>query len=112
MNRTIQTIHQVLCVFAIPVLLALTPGQASGKPTVTYIPDKEQVKEIVLENNSHRYTIAIDNAVKLVSILDKSSGYDYLVKNEKRNKVKKTEQGLIILPQQIVTKRLRKTSAG
>ena len=82
MNRTIQTIHQVLCVFAIPVLLALTPGQASGKPTVTYIPDKEQVKEIVLENNSHRYTIAIDNAVKLVSILDKSSGYDYLVKNE------------------------------
>ena len=82
MNKTIQTIHQVLSVFAIPVLLALTPGQVSGKPTVTYIPDKEQVKEIVLENNSHRYTIAIDNAVKLVSILDKSSGYDYLVKNE------------------------------
>jgi len=82
MNKTIQIINKVFTIGAIPILLALTPRQVSGKTTVTYVPDKEQVKEIVLENKSLRYTITINNAVKLVSILDKSSGYDYLEKNE------------------------------
>ena len=82
MNKTIQIINKVFTIGAIPILLALTPRQVSGKTTVTYVPDKEQVKEIVLENKSLRYTITINNAVKLVSILDKSSGYDYLGKNE------------------------------
>ena len=82
MNKTIQIINKVFTIGGIPILLALTPCQVSGKTTVTYVPDKEQVKEIVLENKSLRYTITINNAVKLVSILDKSSGYDYLGNNE------------------------------
>ena len=54
----------------------------SAQPYVKFIPDKDQVKEVVLENNSYRYTIAIGNAVKLTSMLDKSTGYDYMKNNE------------------------------
>ncbi|MEC9456044.1 MAG: hypothetical protein VX537_01305 [Candidatus Neomarinimicrobiota bacterium] len=84
MKKVIRLFCKVFSVSAIPVLLSLTLGQLMAKSTITlkYVPDKEQVKEIILENTSHQYTITIDNAVRLVSIIDKLSGYDYLENNE------------------------------
>ena len=69
----------------IPIVLLISLFHFSiipAQPYVKFIPDKDQVKEVVLENNSYRYTIAIGNAVKLTSMLDKSTGYDYMKNNE------------------------------
>ena len=69
----------------IPIVLLISLfhfSLMSAQPYVKFIPDKDQVKEVVLENNSYRYIIAIDNAVKLISMLDKSTGYDYMKNNE------------------------------
>jgi len=45
------------------IIFLLMLADVSAEPTVTFVPNKEQVKEIVLENSSYKYTIAIDNAV-------------------------------------------------
>ena len=52
--------------------------QIYAKPRVSFLPNKSQVKEIVLENDVYSYKIAIDNAVKLVHVIDKTSDYDYM----------------------------------
>ena len=66
------------------MVLLITVGNLMAKSTVTlkYIPQKETVEEIILENETYQYTIKIDNAVRLQSIIEKSSGYNYLQKNE------------------------------
>ena len=64
------------------IIFLLMLADVSAEPTVTFVPNKEQVKEIVLENSSYKYTIAIDNAVRLKSILEKSTGYDYVENNQ------------------------------
>ncbi len=66
------------------MVLLITVGNLMPKSTVTlkYIPQKETVEEIILENETYQYTIKIDNAVRLQSIIEKSSGYNYLQKNE------------------------------
>ena len=45
---------------------------------MSFLPNKSQVKESVLENDVYSYKIAIDNAVKLVHVIDKTSDYDYM----------------------------------
>ena len=44
--------------------------QIYAKPRVSFLPNKSQVKEIILENDVYSYKIAIDNAVKLVHVID------------------------------------------
>jgi len=56
--------------------------QIFANPTLRYVPNKAQVKEIILENSNYKYTIVLDNAVRLRSILEKSSGYDYMENNQ------------------------------
>ena len=56
--------------------------QIFANPTLRYVPNKAQVKEIILENSTYKYTIVLDNAVRIRSILEKSSGYDYMENNQ------------------------------
>ena len=37
--------------------------QIFANPTLRYVPNKAQVKEIILENSTYKYTIVLDNAV-------------------------------------------------
>ena len=84
MRKTIQSCYMVIKLFFLPMVLSITVGNLMAKSTVTlkYIPQKETVEEIILENETYQYTIKIDNAVRLQSIIEKSSGYNYLQKNE------------------------------
>ena len=80
MRKTIQSCYMVIKLFFLPMVLLITVGNLMAKSTVTlkYIPQKETVEEIILENETYQYTIKIDNAVRLQSIIEKSSGYNYL----------------------------------
>ncbi len=49
--------------------------------SLNYLPDKANVKNIVLENDVVRYTILFDKGVELTSVVEKTTGTDFLAGN-------------------------------
>ena len=56
-------------------------GNVSAAVQLRYLPNKETVKEIILENEEIRYAISLDNTVKLSSALMKATNIDLLQGN-------------------------------
>lgn len=70
----------ILCVISF-VLLTIIPTTGLAKGEIKYIPDKANVKNIVLENETVQYTISLDRSVKLTSAVEKATGIDFLAGN-------------------------------
>lgn len=60
-------------------IFQLTPLKSAE---VKFIPNKTNVKEIVLENQKMSYTLIIDGRVKLAKIIDKTTGMNVLEGNQ------------------------------
>ena len=65
------------------LLLVMFPdgGQVLAEVGLRYVPNKEQVKDIVLENDHVKYTITINNTVTLAEAVHKATGADLLAGN-------------------------------
>ncbi len=63
------------------ILLAAVSTAAPAEKVITYLPDKLHVKNIVLENETIRYTISLDRGVELTSAVEKATGTDFLAGN-------------------------------
>lgn len=53
-----------------------------AQATLTYLPNKELVRNVVLENEHVKFTITINKGVKLSSAIDKKMNIDYMIGNE------------------------------
>jgi hypothetical protein len=60
------------------IALLFVPLLASGQAKLTYLPNKALVQEIVLENELAKYVISLDRSVRLLSVIDKKTGIDYM----------------------------------
>ena len=78
MNRIkISILHRYLFVG-----LLLIPAFVTGQQTsVSYIPDKDLVRNIILENGLIKYELTLDKGVHLTGATDKSTGLDHLQNN-------------------------------
>ena len=78
----IKSMHKSSFLFLFScVLFIVLPARSLAKGKIIYIPDKEHVKSIVLENETLRYTISLDGAVKLASVVEIATGADILTGN-------------------------------
>ncbi len=81
MDRINQPDNQLFSLLAATVLCCLflyLAEPAVAGVTLTYLPGKELVERVVLENDSVSYTIELDRNVRLSSLLDKTSGIDLM----------------------------------
>ncbi len=60
------------------IILAITPIFLRGQARLTYLPEEELVREIVLENEVVKYIITLNKSVNLTRAIDKKTGIDYL----------------------------------
>ncbi len=66
-----------LCVISL-AMLTTVPATVSAESKVSYIPDKENVETIILENETVKYTISLVQGVELSSVIKKGEGTDFL----------------------------------
>ncbi len=52
-----------------------------GQTKLSYLPNREIVKHIIIENDKVKYELTLDKSVKLASIIDKKTGIDYAENN-------------------------------
>jgi len=66
-----------------PLLLLLLLARPAAPATVEvrYLPDRENARRVVLENESFSYTLLIDRGVYLEKALNRAAGTDYLAGN-------------------------------
>lgn len=76
MNNTINCLTVSVTLFWCATFLII--ADANAEVNLRYIPNKEHVREIILENETHKYTIAIHNAVRLTSAITKATNTDAL----------------------------------
>jgi hypothetical protein len=62
-------------------LLIFFNSETNAQVKLTYEPNKQLVKKIVLENDLVKYTIKIDKGVKLSTAIDKKTNVDYMEGN-------------------------------
>jgi hypothetical protein len=75
-----MTIRKILPFLFTGLFLTL-PTQGWAETRLTFIPSKEMVKEIVLENDSVRFVLKIDRGVYLAGMTDKKSGMNLMSGN-------------------------------
>jgi hypothetical protein len=68
-----------ILLWTLPLIFQLTPLKSAD---VKFIPNKANVREIVLENEDVSYTLVMDRRVKLVKAIDKKTGVDVLENSE------------------------------
>jgi hypothetical protein len=56
-------------------------SETKAQVKLTYVPNKQVVRNIVLENGHVKYTINIDKGVKLSTVIDKNANIDYMAGN-------------------------------
>ena len=61
--------------------LSVSPTTSLARVKISYIPDKEHVKKIVLENEVVRYTISLNGGIKLAGAVNLATGSDALAGN-------------------------------
>ncbi len=60
-------------------------NQIAAKTTLSLLPDKETVRQIVMENEKVKYTLLVDKSVKISSCVEKKTGVDILEDNPPLN---------------------------
>jgi hypothetical protein len=63
-------------------ILIFPQSETHAQAKLTYLPNKQLVRNIVLENEHVKFTISIDKGVKLSSAIDKKMDIDYMDGND------------------------------
>ena len=63
-------------------VLMFQHSETYAQAKLTYLPNKQLVRNIVLENEHVKFTITIDKGVKLSTAIDKKLNIDYMVGND------------------------------
>ncbi|HUU28315.1 MAG TPA: alpha-amylase family protein [archaeon] len=70
--------HAYLLLITFAAVSSLCPRTVQANAELKYLPSKEQVEQVVLENDFVRYTFEIKRQVKLKSLIDKTTGQDFM----------------------------------
>ncbi len=80
-NKTVRA--RLVCGIALAIVFCFFAKTVTARTTLSYVPSRELVKQIVLENEAVRYILEVDKtSVKLAGIIDKESGTDYMAGHE------------------------------
>ena len=65
------------------LLLSMSiPAAAFADAEIQYLPNRENPRQVVMENDDVRYVLALDRGVRLAELIDKRSGVDLLAGND------------------------------
>jgi hypothetical protein len=73
--------HVFFLALSLSALAFLHPPAVQANAELKYLPSKEQVEQIVLENDLVRFTIEIKKQVRLKNLIDKTTGRDFMKDN-------------------------------
>lgn len=73
---------RIICAFLFFFVISFSLNGIIAQVKLNYLPNKENVRNIVLENEHVKFTITVDKGVKLSSAIDKKTNIDYINGND------------------------------